>query len=434
MRGKHNTASALGVAIVGAGVVGGGVLRLLRRNAAAIRAHCGRAVTVAAIAVRRPAAAKKRLAREHSELVTGDWREALAHPRADVVVELMGGTGAAADCMRAALKAGKPVVTANKAALAECDILSANGKAPPVFYEAAVAGCVPVVKVLRESLAGDTVAEVFGIINGTCNYILSQMHRERVSFSEALARAQKNGYAEADAGLDIDGADAAHKLALIARLAFGAQPSAKAIAAKGVRDLDAMDIRCAEQLGFVVKLLARAQMRGGELALSVRPELIAREKMLAAVDGAMNAVIIRSENAGETMLYGAGAGAGPTATAVVADIMDIARGCPPPPPPPAKPPKLQKQEKARSEHYLRLRARDKTGVLAAITGLLAKNKISIEAIHQNEPGDGARPTADIVILTHEAARGQVAKCAADIKKLPDVCGDVVMMPVARGGK
>lgn len=423
--------STLGIALLGAGTVGGGVLDILNNNAANIRARSGGVnVEIAAVAVRNVAAARKRLPKQYAKLITGNWREAANNPRADIVVELMGGTTDAAQCIRQTLAKGKPVVTANKAALAECPgILNGDDGKPDVFFEAAVAGCVPVVKTLREALAGDAVSEVFGIVNGTCNYILSLMHGEDLAFGEALQSAGDNGYAEADPSLDIDGIDAAHKLALIARLAFGAQTQMADIPVEGVRNIDAQDIHYAAQLGFAIKLIARAAMHKGELSLSVRPTLIPESNMLAAVGGAMNAVVIRSANAGETMLYGAGAGAKPTATAVVADIIDIARGNFPPPPARKTKTKLASPDDGIAEYYLRLRAKDKPGVLADITSSLARGGISIEAIHQNEPRDSQ--TADITILTHRAARGGIIKHSRDIKKLRAVVGDIVMMPVLR---
>lgn len=414
-------ADALGIAIIGAGTVGGGVLSILNDNAKGIRARCGRHLQVVAIAVRRLAAAKKRLPQQYAPMLTTDWQQAVNHPQVDIVVELMGGTGEAARCIRHSIKLGKPVITANKAALAESDILDGEGA---VFFEAAVAGAVPVVKTLRESLAGDSVGEVFGIINGTCNYILSVMDGEGLAFDEALRRAGDKGYAEADPSLDIDGTDAAHKLALISRLAFGARPRMADIGITGVRGMDINDIRYARQLGFAVKLIARAAMSKGELAMSVRPMLVPQTDMLAAVGGAMNAVIIRSANAGETMLYGAGAGAKPTAVAVVADMIDIARGNPPPlPTQPAKAPKIKTQNNLR--RYVRLCAKDKPGALADITALLAKNGISVDAIHQS----GGAATADIAFLTHHAKDDALAKCIKDVKKLRAVVGDVITMPV-----
>ena len=414
--------ATLGIAVIGAGTVGGGVLSMLGDNHANIRARCGgRNIKVVAVAVRRLAAAKKRLPKHYAAMLTTDWQKAVNHPQVDIVVELMGGTEEAVKCIRHSLAIGKPVVTANKAALAESTILDTDNAA--VFYEAAVAGAVPVVKTLRESLAADSVGEVFGIINGTCNYILSMMHNEGLPFADALRRAGEQGYAEADPSLDIDGTDAAHKLALISRLAFGARPQMADIEVIGVRDMDITDIRYAHQLGFAVKLLARAAMRGGELSISVRPALIPQTAMLAAVGGAMNAVIIRSANAGETMLYGAGAGAYPTAVAVIADIIDIARGNPPPPGRKAQKPKIKHQDNLR--RYVRLCAKDKPGALADITALLAKNGISIDAIHQS----GGAATADITFLTHRAGDTALAGCIKEIKKLRAVIGNVITMPV-----
>ena len=425
--------STVGLALIGAGTVGGGVLDILRRQRDSIRVRCGRDIEVMSIAVRDVAAAQKRLGEQYAPLLTNDWREAVARDGVDIVVEMAGGVDAAGDCIRAALAAEKPVVTANKALLAETvrtdgDVLSlASSRRLPLAHEAAVAGCIPIVKVLREALAGDAVREIYGIINGTCNYILTAMEEEALSFADALKNAQQLGYAEADPELDIDGIDAAHKLSLLSRLAFGAQPAMADIPVAGVRDFDRRDILFARQFNFCVKLLAIAKRGdGGLLELRVRPALIPRNHPLASVGGVKNAVTVRAVFSGETMYYGAGAGAHPTAVAVVADIMDIVTGNNGVAFGDAT---VDVTPAFSSPHYLRMRVTDRSGVLADITRLLAQQCISIEAIHQNESLPGQ--TVDVVFLLHNSAADKVATAVADIEKLDAVVAPLVVLPIER---
>ena len=335
----------------------------------------------------------------------------------DIVVELMGGKKNAKRCIKTALNAGKAVVTANKALLAENgDDIFSTGKT--VAYEAAVAGCIPVVKILREALAGDSIIEVCGIINGTCNYILSAMEKRGLSFKQALAEAQHHGYAEANPSLDINGTDAAHKLALIARLAYGAHPQMADIHTVGLKNLEHRDLGYAAQFGFCIKLLALARLFKGRLQLSVQPMLVPKSHPLAAVDGVMNAVTVNTCYAGETMYYGAGAGAGPTAVAVVADLIDIVRkngaqvGESPTHYAVAPAPLLSPND-AQAPYYLRLRVLDIPGVLADITRLLAGAKISIEAIYQNE--STPQQEVDVIMLLHETLMDGLPSQSAKLK-------------------
>lgn len=422
------------VALAGAGVVGTSVLRLLSRHSDLIAARCGRRIEVCAVAVRDVAAARKRLPEEFVPLLAAGWQHAAAHPEADITVELMGGETDAYECVKTALTHGKAVVTANKALLASHGdeiFAAARAAKKPVAFEAAIAGCIPVVKTLREALAADDVYEVAGIINGTCNHILSAMTGEGKTFAEALADAQARGYAEADPALDIDGADSAHKIALIARLAFNARPLLSEFLTAGLRDFDLRDVHYAGYFGFCIKLLAQARReKCGSIALSVQPTLLARAHPMAAVGGAMNAILARSVFAGETMYYGAGAGGDPTAAAVVADLIDIARGND------AlqmrhddDAPSLIAPSDFRAPYFLRLRVLDKPGVLAEITGALAAQQVSIEAIHQNESAPGQQ--VDIVMLLHENSRGRVDAAAAAIENLKTVFGNAVIMPIQR---
>ncbi len=424
----------LHISLAGAGTVGSAVIRLLRENADSIAANCGRRLEVCSIAVRDVARAKKRLPKECASLITDSWKNAAEHPQSEVVVELMGGDSAECGaCIKTALAGGKSVVTANKALLAEFGdeiFPAARAAERPVAFEAAIAGCIPIVKTLRESLCGDKVEEVAGIINGTCNYIISAMSRDGTPFAEALSDAQKCGYAEADPTLDIDGIDAAHKIALIARLAFGANIKPKDFLVSGVRDFDPCALKYAAQFGFAIKLLAQAIRTKDGVAISVEPTLIPREHPLASIGGAMNAVSVLSHYAGETMYYGAGAGGDATAVAVVADLMDIARQTTSPEPNGGKDaPTAAPADDFCAPFFLRLRVLDKPGVLAEIAGTLAAENISIEAIHQNESAPGRE--VDIIMLLHENTRGRVRRAAASITKMDSVFGDILILPIRR---
>lgn len=424
----------LKVAIVGAGTVGGGVLQLLRANAEGIAARCGRRIEVCAIAVRDLHKARARLSPAEALLLSAGWRQAATHPQADVVVELMGGEDEAGDCIKTALAAGKSVVTANKALLAthgDDVFAAARAAGRPLAFEAAVAGCIPIVKILREALAGDNIFAVAGIINGTCNYIITAMSENNMTFTAALAEAQARGYAEADPALDIDGIDAAHKIILIAQLAFNARPTTNDFSIVGLRDFSLRDIRYAAQFGFCIKLLAQAQRVGDAVALSVQPTLVPKEHPLSTVSGPMNAVLVRSLFAGETLYYGAGAGGAPTATAVAADLIDIARGHKPLSvmPDNGTAPPLTPPEAFSAPHFLRLRVLDKPGALANIAHTLAEQNISIEAIHQNESAPGQE--VDIIMLLHETARGQVTAAVRRIEQEGAVFGKIVIMPIQK---
>ncbi|MGU9951567.1 MAG: homoserine dehydrogenase [Gammaproteobacteria bacterium WSBS_2016_MAG_OTU1] len=422
----------LKVAVVGAGTVGGGVLQLLRQNSERITAQCGRQIQVCAIAVRNIENARSRLSAEDAALLT-DWQTAAAHPQADVVVEMMGGETDAKECISIALANGKAVVTANKALLAihgDAIFAAAHQAQKPVAFEAAVAGCIPIIKTIREALAGDDIYEAAGIINGTCNHIISTMSQNGLTFEAALAEAQALGYAEADPTLDIDGVDAAHKIALIARLAFNARPTLADFPVVGLRDFDLRDIHYAGQFGFCIKLLAQARRDKNGVAMSVQPTLIAKTHPLAAVHGAMNAILLRAVFSGETMYYGAGAGGHPTAVAIVADLIDIARqngaltmqnsG---------DSPTLLPAADFRAAHFLRLRTIDRPGALAEITGELAKQDISIEAIHQNESAPGQE--VDIIFILHEITRGRIEAAVSQIEKQTSIFGKIVVMPIQR---
>ena len=430
---KTTSHQPLGIAIVGAGTVGGGVLELLHHQKGLLERQCGRPLRVVGVAKRDPSDCAH-IPEIYRPLLTTDWRACALADETDVVVELVGGETIAAECISAALAAGKAVVTANKALLAEMSchgdddlFAQARDRNLPLAHEAAVAGCVPVIKVLRETLAGDSIYEICGVVNGTCNFILTRMEQEWMTFAEALEEAQQLGYAEADPTFDIDGIDSAHKLVLMARWAFGAGVSMSEVAPIGIRHLDLSDIRYAARYGFRVKLLAIAKQCGeDQLHLRVGPTLIPNSHLLGSVEGAKNAVVLHSHFAGETMLYGAGAGAHPTAVAVVSDIIDVARGnngfAP-----------LQQAWRLEQSHvapfYLRLRVLDRPGVLAEVTRVLAERAISIEAIHQNE--SAPEQTVDVVILLHDTEEAKVRESLSAIEGLETVVAPGIALPVER---
>ncbi len=316
----------LRIGIAGLGTVGAGVVRLLQENAGAVAAHAGRPIAVTAVSARDPS-------RDRGVALSGlrwvDDPVALATaPDVDVVVELIGGSeGPARALVQAALANGRPVVTANKALIAVHGAgLAAEAGTTPLAFEAAVAGGIPVIKALREGLAANRISRVAGILNGTCNYILTAMHTHKQEFAAVLAEAQALGYAEADPSFDIDGIDAAHKLAILAAIAFGRPVAFDAVYVEGIRTISALDIAFAEELDYRIKLLGTARRHGDGIEARVHPCLVPRTAPLARVDGVFNAVVAEGDFVGRVMLEGRGAGAGPTASAVVADVIDIARG------------------------------------------------------------------------------------------------------------
>jgi homoserine dehydrogenase len=412
------------VGVAGLGTVGAGVLRLLRDNADLVAARAGRAVEVTAVS------ARNRAADRGVDLGGVAWHEdavALAHdPDVDVVVELIGGSeGPARALAEAALAAGKPLVTANKALLAVHGAeLAAAAEAAGVAlgYEAAVAGGIPIIKALREGLAGNRISRVAGILNGTCNYILTVMREEKRDFHDVLADAQALGYAEADPSFDIDGIDAAHKLAILAALAFGRPVDFAAVHVEGIRRVSALDISFAEELGYRIKLLGIARETGAGVEVRVHPAMVPKTALLASVDGVYNAVLAEGDFAGTMFLQGRGAGAGPTASAVVADLIDIARG--------SNIPVWGAVSDALSAsasvpisghagaYFLRLMVVDQPGVLADVTAILRDHGVSLESMLQH----GRKPdeAVPIVLVTHETTEAAIAGAIARIAELTAV--------------
>lgn len=435
-----DNAEPLGVALLGCGTVGGGVFDLLQQQADAIARKCGREIRIVS-AAKRDLSKTAHLPPALVPLLVPRWQDAIAHPQAGIVVELMGGIDNAADAIRAALAAGKPVVTANKALLAEYSSRAAqdflqttsDANAAALSIEASIAGCIPIVKVLQDSLISDDIHRIYGIINGTCNYILSDMEARGTAFADALADAQRLGFAEEEPTLDIDGIDASHKLLLLSRLAFGASASMAELPVRGIRDFDAADIGYARQFNFRIKLLATAKrVDGNQIECRVCPTLIPLNHMLASIGGSNNAIVVQSHFAGETAYVGAGAGAQPTAVAVVADIINIARaaaaGAPYPhthPLPHPNPPALRQQFD--SPHYLRLRVVDQPGILAVVTDILAKHKISIEAIHQNI----SKPShpVDVIIISHACSDALISASIAQIDAHRFIVSPTIHFPI-----
>ena len=368
--------------------------------------------------------------------VTSDAYEVVRARDIDIVIELIGGYTIARELVLEAIKHGKHVVTANKALLATHGneiFKAAQKKGVMVAFEASVAGGIPIIKALREGLAANRIEWIAGIINGTSNFILSEMRDKGMPFATALKDAQKKGYAEADPTFDIEGVDAAHKLTILSALAFGIPMQFAKAYTEGISKLTQEDIRYAEELGYRIKLLGITRRAGKGIELRVHPTLIPTRRLIANVEGVMNAVLVKGDAVGATMYYGAGAGSQPTASAVVADLVDITRLVTADPEQRVphlafQPDRLAKDPilpigEVETSYYLRMRVQDRPGVLADVTRILADSKISIDAMVQKEPEAGQR-RVDIVMLTHQAIEKNVNAAMAKIEKLPTVVGKV----------
>jgi homoserine dehydrogenase len=398
------------VGLIGLGTVGGGTVEVLRRNREEIARRAGRDIVVR-MACAKDLAKPRAVNLEGIELVA-DAMKVATHPEVDIVVELIGGDTRAFELVRKAIAGGKHVVTANKALLAKHgnEIFTlAQKHGVMVAFEAAVAGGVPVIKAIREGLSANRIEWVAGIINGTCNYILSEMRDKGLPFETVLAEAQRLGYAEADPSFDIDGIDAAHKLTILSAIAFGIPMQHDKAYVEGIGSLTAADIRYAEGLGYRIKLLGISRRTPIGIELRVHPTLVPARRLIANVEGVMNAVLVKGDAVGPTLFYGRGAGAEATASAVVADLVDVTRMATADPE--HRVPHLAFQpdrlsdipilpmEDVETAYYLRLRALDRPGVLADVTRICAELSISIDAIFQKEAGEGEEQV-DVVILTH----------------------------------
>ncbi|MBN8455003.1 homoserine dehydrogenase [Accumulibacter sp.] len=428
---------AINVGLLGIGTVGGGTFSVLRRNGEEIARRAGRPIRITVVADRNPDRARELTA--GACRVTDDAFAVVGDPEVDIVVELIGGYGVALELVLQAIANGKHVVTANKALLAKHGneiFAAARDKGVMVAFEAAVAGGIPIIKALREGLTANRIEWIAGIINGTTNFILSEMRDKGLSFAAVLQEAQRLGYAEADPTFDVEGVDAAHKLSIMSAIAFGNAMNFDKAHIEGISQLDAADIRYAEQLGYRIKLLGITKRTAEGVELRVHPTLIPARRLIANVEGAMNAVLVKGDAVGATLYYGKGAGAEPTASAVIADLVDVTRMHTADPE--HRVPHLAFQPDAMvdlailpisavvSSYYLRLRVEDRPGVLADVTRILADNGISIVAMIQREPGEGEEQT-DIIMLTHKTREREVDTAIAGIESLAAVRGRIIRL-------
>ncbi len=422
------------VGLLGIGTVGAGTFTVLQRNQEEIRRRAGRGIEIVMVAD---------LNTERAREVTGGLAEVVSdanlvvnHPDIEIVVELIGGYGIARDLVMKAIANGKHVVTANKALLAThgTEIFrAAQEKGVVVAFEAAVAGGIPIIKALREGLTANRIQWIAGIINGTTNFILSEMRDKGLDFDVVLKQAQALGYAEADPTFDIEGVDAAHKATIMSAIAFGVPVQFDKAYVEGITKLSSTDIRYAEQLGYRIKLLGIARRVPEGIELRVHPTLIPANRLIANVEGAMNAVLVQGDAVGATLYYGKGAGAEPTASAVIADLVDVTRLATADPghrvpylafqPNQMADTPILPMSEVTTSYYLRLRVADKPGVLADVTRILADGSISIDAMLQKEAGEGETQT-DLIILTHETKEKHVDAAIAAIEALPTVSGKV----------
>jgi homoserine dehydrogenase len=426
------------VGLLGIGTVGSGTFEVLKRNQEEIRRRAGRGIEITMVADLDVARARGIVGPEVA--VVDDAREVIANPDIDIVIELIGGYGIAKTLVLEAIAAGKHVVTANKALLAVHGteiFAAAHAKGVMVAFEAAVAGGIPIIKALREGLTANRIEWLAGIINGTTNFILSEMRDKGLDFDSVLKEAQRLGYAEADPTFDIEGVDAAHKVTLMSAIAYGIPVQFDKAYVEGITQLAGIDIKYAEQLGYRIKLLGITKRTKEGIELRVHPSLVPAKRLLANVEGAMNAVLVQGDAVGATMYYGKGAGSEPTASAVVADLVDITRLHTADPL--NRVPHLAFQPDAMSElsvlpmsevvtsFYLRLRVADEAGVLTQVTGLLATAGISIDAVLQREAdqvgGEGATST-DLIILTHDVREGTMNEAIAQMQALPSVLAPI----------
>ena len=426
------------VGLLGMGTVGSGTFNVLQRNQEEIQRRAGRGIEISMVADLDVAKAQA-LCAPHVKVVS-DARQVIANPDIDIVVELIGGYGIAKALVLEAIAAGKHVVTANKALLAVhgTEIFeAARAKGVMVAFEAAVAGGIPIIKALREGLTANRIQWVAGIINGTTNFILSEMREKGLDFDVVLKEAQRLGYAETDPTFDIEGVDAAHKVTLMSALAFGIPVQFDQAYIEGITKLGAADIKYAEQLGYRIKLLGITKRTEAGIELRVHPSLVPTQRLIANVEGAMNAVMVQGDAVGTTLYYGKGAGSEPTASAVIADLVDITRLHTADPL--NRVPHLAFQPNAMSNlkilpmsdvitsYYLRLRVADEAGVLAKLTSLLAEANISIDAVLQREAdqvSQAGENQTDVIILTHDTVEGKMNEVLAQMQALPTVMAPI----------
>jgi homoserine dehydrogenase len=433
-----NSMKSLKVGLLGIGTVGGGTYAVLTRNQEEIARRAGCKIEIVKVADRNLELAKK-LTNGQVE-VTDDVLSVVTDPNVDVIVELIGGYTLAKDAILKAIEHGKHVVTANKALIATHGneiFAAAKDKGVIVAFEAAVAGGIPIIKALREGLVANKIEWIAGIINGTTNFILTEMRDKGLAFSDVLGEAQRLGYAEADPTFDVEGIDAAHKLMIMSAIGFGIPMQFDKVYTEGITKLESKDIRYAEELGYRVKLLGMTKQSENGIEIRVHPTLIPEKRLIANVNGAMNAVVVKGDAVGPTLYYGAGAGSEPTASSVIADLVDVAR---------MQNTSIQDRvpylayhdisatektpilpiSEISTAYYLRMRALDKPGVLAEVTKILGDRQISIDAMMQKEPQDG-ETEADIVILTHVTVEKNMNAAIQAIEALPAIDGAIVKL-------
>jgi homoserine dehydrogenase len=438
--------------MIGGGTVGSGVFHALQRNGSLVSSRIGIKVNVRKIAVK--ALDEPRPYAIPHDLMTTDWQSVVNDPQADIIVELVGGTGLAKTMILTALKLGKPVITANKALLAEHGeelFAAANDYGTNLYYEASVCGGIPIIKSLREGFVGNRITALYGIVNGTCNYILTRMMLESADFDAVLKDAQKQGYAETPPDLDIDGWDSQHKIGILASLAHGFWVNPKEIYVEGIRHISALDIRFAERLGYTIKLLgviktvegrgSRVEGRkqnGSRIQVSVYPTLVPNAHVLASVNHVFNAVFVRGDVVGDTLFYGRGAGKDATASAVLSDVADAALDLKfgtkhrlPPFVPHERDGAVVSIDDVVSQYFVRLNVVDKPGVLAKISVILGAAKIGISSVFQPEGHEGE--SVPLILMLHDASNGSVRKALARIGRLPAVKSEPVMIRVENFG-
>ena len=434
----------MNVGLLGIGTVGGGTWNVLARNREEIQRRAGREIRIAMVGDKDVEKAKRLTAGQAR--VVADGNAVVTDPDIDIVVELIGGYTVAKELVLKAIANGKHVVTANKAMLAVHGneiFAAAQAKGVIVAFEAAVAGGVPIIKALREGLSANRIEWIAGIINGTSNFILSEMREKGLAFAEVLKEAQARGYAEADPTFDIEGIDAAHKLTILSAIAFGIPMQFDKAYTEGISKLTREDIRYAESLGYRIKLLGITKLTPQGIELRVHPTLIPARRLIANVEGVMNAILVKGDAVGPTMYYGAGAGAEPTASAVVADLVDVTRLHTADPehrvphlafqPDRLAATRILPMEEVTTSYYLRMRVADRPGVLADITRILADRTISIDAMIQREPGEG-EDQVDIIMLTHETQERNLNAAIKAIEALPVVAGQVTRIRLEELGR
>ncbi len=434
----------ISVGLLGVGTVGGGTWNVLARNQEEIQRRAGRGIRITKVADQDLARAQQ-LVGDKAALTADAW-EVVNDPDIDIVVELIGGCGIALKLVLQAIANGKHVVTANKALLATHGneiFAAAQEKGVMVAFEGAVAGGIPIIKALREGLTANRIEWIAGIINGTSNFILSEMRDKGLPFDTVLKQAQRLGYAEADPSFDIEGIDAAHKLTIMSAIAFGVPMQLDKAYTEGISALTQEDIRYAEQLGYRIKLLGITRRTPEGIELRVHPTLVPVRRLIANVEGVMNAILVKGDAVGATLYYGAGAGAEPTASAVVADLVDVTRMHTADPehrvphlafqPDQLSDIPMLPMEEVVTSYYLRMRVVDRPGVLADITRILADHEVSIDAMVQKEPSEGEEQ-ADIIMLTHQTREKQINKAIAGMEKLAVVTGKVTRIRLEALGR